>query len=81
MMNVYGLRIGKYKEGETIKISAAINDGIDRPRLRTAQHRLYNNIKPFITQGLDHPHLKDVVEWVEMMPKVKLLKLRSKRQC
>jgi len=37
MMKVYGLRIGKYKEGETIKMSAAINDmGLILPSLAPA---------------------------------------------
>ena len=44
MMKVYGLCIGKYKEGERIKMSAAINDGIDPPKfspcMQTVQRRL-----------------------------------------
>ena len=51
-------------------MSLQINDGVDppsfSPRTRTAQRRLFNSISPFSNDGLDHPHLDQVTDWVKL---------------
>jgi hypothetical protein len=65
------LRIGKYKiKGETVKATRQINS--DQPPAsfnhnhRTAQRKLFNDIRDDFSKYLFHDNIDDVMSWVEM---------------
>lgn len=64
------IRIGRYKEGETIDAAVAINNGVKPPpfchRLRTHQRWFSMQIRNILSSYNKHDDLERVVEWVKM---------------
>ena len=65
------IRIGKYRtKGETVKATLQINDQRDPPSFnythRSAQRKLFYDIKDGFSKYLFHDRVGDVEKWVEM---------------